>query len=82
MKFQKFNTIKFGLALGLMSAIAFFILGIVAISGYGAIIVEKISSIYIGYSASVGGAILGALWAFVDGFVGGIIFAWVYNKIL
>jgi len=38
-----------------------------------------ISSLYIGYAATLLGSIIGAIWAFVDGFIGGVIVAWLYN---
>lgn len=44
-------------------------------------IVSKLSSFYIGYSYSWGGAIIGFLWGFVDGFVCGFIVAWIYNMV-
>lgn len=34
---------------------------------------------YIGYSVSPMGSVVGLFWAFVDGVIGGGIFAWVYN---
>ncbi|RKY96480.1 MAG: hypothetical protein DRQ13_05835 [Ignavibacteriae bacterium] len=44
-------------------------------------IVSKLSSFYIGYSFSWGGALIGLLWGFVDGLIVGAIFAWLYNKL-
>ena len=41
-----------------------------------------ISSVYRGYNISIGGSFIGLLWGFADGFVGGAIFAWLYNFIL
>jgi hypothetical protein len=37
--------------------------------------------VYRGYSLTFVGSLYGALWAFVDGVVGGALFAWVYNLI-
>ena len=34
-----------------------------------------------GYSISPMGSVIGLLWALADGFVGGAIFAWLYNRI-
>jgi hypothetical protein len=36
--------------------------------------------IYRGYSISPVGSLVGLVWAFFDGLVGGAIFAWVYNR--
>ncbi len=77
---EKINISALGLALGAAWAFLVFTIGITSIFGWGTIIVEVLSSLYIGYNASLLGAIIGALWAFTDGFVGGVITAWVYNK--
>ena len=37
--------------------------------------------IYIGYSFTPMGSVIGAMWGFVDFGVGGAIAAWLYNKI-
>ena len=44
-------------------------------------IISKLSTFYIGYSYSWGGAIIGFIWGFVDGFVCGFIVAWIYNLV-
>ncbi len=38
-----------------------------------------IAYIYRGYCISAGGSIIGLLWGFVDGLIGGAIFGWLYN---
>jgi hypothetical protein len=35
--------------------------------------------IYRGYSLTLGGSLIGAMWAFFDGLIGGAIFAWLYD---
>ena len=37
--------------------------------------------IYIGYSFTPMGSVIGAAWVFVDWGIAGAIFAWLYNKI-
>ena len=37
--------------------------------------------IYIGYSFTPTGSVIGAVWGFVDWGIAGVIFAWLYNKI-
>ena len=39
-----------------------------------------IEKIYIGYSFTPLGSIVGAIWGFVDWGIAGAIFAWLYNK--
>ncbi len=38
-----------------------------------------IGRLYRGYSISPQGSVIGLLWALADGFVGGAVFAWLYN---
>ena len=40
-----------------------------------------IGRVYRGYTISAGGSFIGLIWAFVDGLIGGGIFAWLYNRI-
>ena len=49
--------------------------------GYAQALLDGISSFYPGYDASptAGAVVIGTLWALVDGFVGGVILAWIYN---
>jgi hypothetical protein len=44
--------------------------------------VTLIGRLYRGYTISPGGSVIGLLWALADGFVGGAIFAWLYNRIV
>ena len=37
--------------------------------------------IYIGYSFTPRGSLIGAIWGFIDFGIAGAIFAWLYNKI-
>lgn len=40
-----------------------------------------IGLIYRGYSLSPAGSLIGLVWAFFDGVIGGAIFAWLYNRL-
>jgi hypothetical protein len=44
--------------------------------------VTLIGRLYRGYSISPTGSVIGLLWALADGFVGGAVFAWLYNWIV
>jgi hypothetical protein len=70
-----------GIAIGVLWAIYVFFAGIFAMFGWGAALVTTLASFYIGYGASIVGAIIGAIWAFVDGFVAGVVIAWIYNLV-
>lgn len=76
---KKLHALAFGFALGLMSAIFTFILGLFAIRGYGLGYVNMLSTVYIGFGPSFLGSIVGAIWAFCESFIFGAIFAALYN---
>ncbi len=40
-----------------------------------------IGMIYRGYEISPIGSVIGFIWAFIDGYIGGLILAWLYNKL-
>ena len=77
------GVVSFGLAVGVTSAIFVFALGIVATAfGWGLELAAALSSLYIGYGPTFVGTIAGAVWAFVDGLIAGILIAWLYNRFL
>jgi len=41
-----------------------------------------IGLIYRGYRFTIAGSFIGLAWAFVDGLIGGAIFAWLYNLLV
>ena len=44
--------------------------------------VTLIGRLYRGYSISAVGSLIGLVWAFFDGLVGGAVFSWLYNRLL
>ena len=71
-----------GLAFGLIWGGAILMCGIAnqIWPGYAVAFLGVVSSIYPGYTpGGFGSVIVGTLYALVDGFVGGIILAWLYN---
>ncbi|WP_246225989.1 bacteriophage holin [Chelativorans xinjiangense] len=78
---NKLQPVALGIAFGILGAVYIFILGITAMFGWGTAMIEPITSFYIGYGASIGGAIIGAIWAFVDSFIAGAVIAWLYNMV-
>lgn len=67
------------LSLGITWGLGVLVLGWFSMFNWGADITEVLSSLYIGYSASFFGAIIGGIWGFVDGAIGGILIAFFYN---
>ena len=70
----------FGLALGILSGAALFLatLWIAASSGGNHLIMLR--QFYLGYSVSFVGALIGLVYAFIDGFIAGALIAWLYNR--
>ena len=49
---------------------------------YGVAFLQLVDSVYPGYHAGqgLGSVIVGTLYAILDGAVGGLVFAWIYNR--
>jgi len=78
---NKIQPVALGVAIGVLWAIYIFFAAIFAMFGWGVALVETMASLYIGFAATLLGAIIGAIWAFVDGFVAGVVIAWIYNLV-
>ena len=70
-----------GLAIAVTWAFANLVAGWTAMFGWGGKYVDVMSSIYIGYAPTWVGGLIGGAWAFFDGMICGILFAFVYNKV-
>lgn len=82
---MKLDVRSFSLTCGLFFGGTVLVVGSLnmAFPGYGGAVLGLFASLYPGYDASggLGDWLLGAALAFVDGLVGGLIFAWLYNRI-
>jgi hypothetical protein len=77
------GVVSFGLALGLTWAVFVFLLGLFAtLLEWGVPIAFALASLYIGFGPTFIGSITGAVWAFVNGLVAGLLIAWFYNRFL
>jgi hypothetical protein len=76
---NRLQPLTLGIAIGVLGAAYAFFLGIIAIFGWGTALVETMASLYIGYGPTFIGAIVGAIWAFVDGLIAGLVIGWLYN---
>jgi hypothetical protein len=71
--------VALGRAMGLLWAGAVVVLGLVARRGWGDEWRDLLADVYLGYDSTARGLVIGAVWAFVDGFVGASLLAWLYN---
>ncbi len=77
---MKLDVKAFGLAFGLVWGFGLFLLTWWIIAFEGATgEVTIIGRLYRGYSITPMGSLIGLVWAFADGLIGGLIFAWLYN---
>ena len=77
---MKLNIKAFGLACGIICGLAVFTMTwwIMLFEGSTGELVF-IGHIYRGYCVSPLGSVIGLVWGFFDGLIGGVIFAWLYN---
>lgn len=79
----RLGVISLGLAIGVTAAIYVFLLGVAAgLFGWGVVAVGVLSNLFIGYEPTMVGSIAGAVWAFVNGLIAGILIGWLYNSFL
>ena len=77
---MKLGKLALGLAIGIIFGLTILIttLWIVIAKGEGTHII-LLSRFYPGYSVTVGGAFIGLVWGFIDGFIAGWLIALLYN---
>lgn len=76
----RLHVVGFGLALGLTWSLGMLCLGLMSYYfAWGTNIVVGLSDLYIGFTPTLLGSIVGALWGFVDMFIAGMIIALIYN---
>jgi hypothetical protein len=77
------NSLKFGLAAGILWALYMFVYTILSMyTGYGSVMLNMMANLYPGYTISWQGSIVGLIYGFFDGFIGIFLFAWIYNALL
>ncbi len=76
---HKLNVKGLTLALGISWSACVLFAGWASMFGWGSGFVEVMSSMYIGYEASLVGGLVGAAWAFVDGAIAGLLVSLLYN---
>jgi hypothetical protein len=81
---MKLSVKGLALASGILWGVAMLGMGLANLiwSSYGQQFLQLMASVYPGYHAtrSVGEVIVGTLYGVVDGFIGGAVFAWLYNQ--
>jgi len=78
---DKLNVKGLAIALGTTWALGMLIAGWGAMYGWATEFVAVMGSVYLGYDATFSGGIIGAVWGFVDGAIGGFVIAVIYNAV-
>ena len=77
---DKLNKTAVGLATGIVWGVSIFLLTVMVMSRDGTKeMLMKLHRIYIGYSVTLQGAIIGLIYGFINGFVVGWFWASLYN---
>ena len=78
----KLNVKAFGLACGIVWGAAMFLLGLMNMcSPWGRALQQGMSTLYIGYKPTISGSLIGGIWGFLDAGIGGVVVAWLYNRL-
>lgn len=71
-----------GIAVGLITGLCLFLLGLsAAFLSYGNLYVLVLSSMLLGFDASIAGSFVGLFWGFVSGFIMTYLVVWIYNRL-
>ena len=82
---MKLDVKAMALTIGLVWGAAMLLIGVAYVisGGYGEAFLDVMASLYPGYHATSNFAdvIVGTLYGLVDGAVGGVVIAWLYNRL-
>ncbi len=80
---MKLKPLALGVAIGILWGGCIFLTTLLSVyAGYGTAFLEALPlSIYPGYKITLVGSFVGLVYGFFDGFVCGVIFGWIYNKV-
>lgn len=80
---MRLNAKALGLAIGIVWGLSVFLATAwIVFFGGPRDVLAGIGAFYIGYEVSWSGAVVGLGYGFVDGLVGGLVLAWIYNAFL
>jgi len=72
----------FALACGILWGAAIFLATLWLMAfGFEGQLMSQLDHFYFGFSLSFLGAVIGGVWGFLDGAIGGALLAWLYNKL-
>jgi len=82
---MRLHVAAFALTVGLLWGLTVLLVAIANIiwPGYGSVFLQVVASFYPGYEpgTGIGSVIMVTLYGVVDGGIGGLVFAWLYNQL-
>lgn len=79
-KCMRLGVLAFGVSLGIITGLSMMLFGWSAwLWSFGTTLVGQWATVYPGFAASLKGGFVGLAWGFLEGFILGIVWAWVYN---
>jgi hypothetical protein len=80
---KKLDTKAFALSFGILWSVGILLMSVIALftESYLHSVVSFMSTLYLGYSLSFSGILTGMVWGFFDAAIGGLVLAWLYNKL-
>lgn len=83
MAFSRIHPVAMGLAIGAISGLSTFFMGMLALAFYtGKPLVAMVGTMYVTFNPSMINSALGAVVMFVNAFIGSYIAAWIYNLLI
>lgn len=82
-KCRRLSVPAFGISLGIVSGLCLMLFSWVSWQyAYGKPLLDMYISVYPGVEASLQGGFIALAWGFLEGFILGVIWAWIYNLCL
>ncbi len=83
MTISNLHPVAFGVALGVISGVSIFGMGLLAqMFLHGKPLVAAVGTMYISYNATLINSALGGVVSFVNAFIAGYVAAWIYNVLI
>jgi len=77
---MKLHVYNLGLAIGISVGLGMLVLGLIGwLFGAWTTAIDLTATAYKGFAPTFTGSLIGAVWGFFDGFIGGVLIAWIYN---
>ena len=82
-KCMRLSACAFGISLGIITGISMMFFAWSSwMWGYGTSMIDQWGSVFPGVAASLKGGFVGLAWGFLEGYILGIVWAWIYNMCL